>query len=1114
MRQKLTHPVALFTALLFCLLTGSSVFAQDLRVSGKVVSTEAPLAGATVTEKGTDHHVLTDAQGNFTINVADAKAVLVITYVGFTAQEVPLSGRTSLTVTLASAAGQLQDVVVTALGISKEARTIGYATSTVKGNDMIKAREPDAFNSLEGKVSGLTIGTSPELLGRPQIVMRGTKDILIVVDGIPINSDTWNVNADDIESTTVLKGPNAAALYGFRGQNGAIVITTKRGSRDQRGWQVTFNSSNMIEKGYLTIPKDQIEYGRGSNFTYSFGNVLYDYGQRLAVWGPRFEGQQVKQYDSPWDPTTGTRGTTPYLARGKDNLKHFLQAGFLTSDNVSASAGGTNYDIRMSYSHMYQKGQGPNSGLNMDNLNINTTYSVSSKIRFHANLNLNEQYTPNIPDVNYGPNSYVYMFNVYGPADYDVRSLKNYYQAPMGVPGLQQYNENYGRSNNPYYMAYQWLRGHYKTDIYGFIKLTYNITPSLNIALRSQITTWDMLRTEKVPAGTVLNQYLSWYYPGWYGDYREDSRRLIENNTDFLLTYNKHFGDLSVGLDAGANERSYKYSSNYTTTKDLSVPGVYNFTNSQLPVLAYNFGSNMQVNSAYYSLDLGYKNYVNLNTTGRVDNLSTLPSGTNTFFYPSVSLSTNIADYVQLPKAFDLLKVRGSFADVKGGLTSTQIGSAYSALYGTTLNSGLLGYGSELYTSYDGPSYANQSAYSITTYYNGEPSVSYSSNISDPKLKSFDVQSTEGGVDLSMFRHRVALNATYFQTKNGPLIFPLGVASSTGYTSRNVNALTTLKKGVEIDLGLTPVRTKKFSWDLNLNYSTYRETLKSVYGGQNDIVLNNHDYHIGERMDAFYSSAFVRDGSGNIVYQYNQTTQQGNGDPLQAPSDIGDKKLLGYLNPKFTWGINNHFQYQNWSLSFQFDGRVGGVIYDDVWYHAMNGGTAAESDEGALGVARRAEWESVKGGATSPTPSYVGQGVVITGGTPTFSGGNITNMKQLTFATNKGASTVQNYLSGNGLASNFDEFYTISRTYAKLRDVQIGYSLPKKWLGTKFLIKNASVSLVGRNLLYFAKRKDFDIDQYAAGFNVSDHSIQGTSGDVTLSSPTQRRYGVNVNLGF
>lgn len=1114
MRQKLTQPVALFTALLLCLLTGSSVFAQDLRVTGKVVSAEAPLAGATVTEKGTEHHVLTDAEGNFTINVSDAKAVLVISYVGFTAQEVRLAGRTSLAITLAPTGGQLQDVVVTALGISKEARTIGYATSTVKGNDLIKAREPDAFNSLEGKVSGLTIGTSPELLGRPQIVMRGSKDLLIVVDGIPINSDTWNVNADDIESTTVLKGPNAAALYGFRGQNGAIVITTKRGSRDQRGWQVTFNSSNMIEKGYLTIPKDQTEYGRGSNFTYSYGDQLYDYGQRLAVWGPRFEGQKIKQYDSPWDASTGTRQATPYDARGKDNLKHFLQAGFLTTDNIAASAGGTNYDIRMSYSHVYQKGQGPNSGLNMDNLNINTTYSITSKIRFHANLNLNEQYTPNIPDVNYGPNSYVYMFNVYGPADYDVRSLKNYYQGPMGVPGLNQYNENYGRSNNPYFMAYQWLRGHYKTDIYGYIKLTYNITPALNIALRSQITTWDMLRTEKVPAGTVLNQYLSWYYPGWYGDYREDSRRLIENNTDFLLTYNKRFGDLSVGFDAGANERSYKYSSNFTTTKDLSVPGVYSFTNSQLPVLAYNFGSNMQVNSAYYSLDLGYKNYVNLNTTGRVDNLSTLPSGTNTFFYPSVSLSSNIADYVHLPKAFDLLKVRGSFADVKGGLTSTQIGSAYSALYGTTLNSGLLGYGSELYTSYDGPSYANQSAYSITTYFNGEPAVSYSSNISDPKLKSFDVQSTEGGLDLSLFRRRLTLNATYFQTKNGPLIFPLGVASSTGYTSRNVNALTTLKKGWEIDLGLTPVRTKDFSWDLNLNYSTYKETLKSVYGGQNDIVLNNHDYHVGERMDAFYSTAFVRDGSGNIVYQYNQTTQTGNGDPLSAPSDIGDKKLLGYLNPKFTWGINNHFQYKNFSLSFQFDGRVGGVIYDDVYYHTMNGGTALESDQGALGVARRAEWESVKAGASSPTPSYVGQGVVITAGTPTFSGGNITNLKQLQFAQNKGASTVQNYLSGNGLASNFDEFYTISRTYAKLRDVQIGYALPKKWLGARSLIKTASVTLVGRNLLYFAKRKDFDIDQYAAGFNVSDHSIQGTSSDVTLSSPTQRRYGVNLNLGF
>ncbi|TDX00829.1 SusC/RagA family TonB-linked outer membrane protein [Dinghuibacter silviterrae] len=1113
MSQKLTLTAALFTALLLCLLTGSPVSAQDLRVGGKIVSSGAPLAGATVTEKGTKHSTLTDVDGNFSLEVSNLNVTLVVSYVGFTTQEIPLSGRNSISVALIPSGQQLQDVVVTALGISKEAKTIGYATSTVKGNDLIKAREPDVFNSLEGKVSGLTIGSSPELLGRPEIVMRGTKDILIVVDGIPINSDTWNVNADDIESTTVLKGPNAAALYGFQGQNGAIVITTKRGSRDSRGWQVSFNSSTMIEKGFTVIPKDQTEYGRGSNFTYSYGDQLYDYGQRLAVWGPRFEGQKIKQYDSPWDPTTGTRTATNYTARGVNNLQHFLQAGILSTNNVSASAGGSNYDIRMSYSHIYQKGQAPNTGLNMDNLNINTTYSVSPKIRFHANLNLNEQYTPNIPDVDYGPNSYVYMFNVYGPADYDVRDLKNYYKAPMGVPGLTQYNENYGRSNNPYFMAYQWLRGHYKTDIYGYIKLTYNITPELNASIRTQITTWDQTRTEKVPAGTILNQYLSWYYPGWYGDYREDDRKLLENNTDVLLSYNKKFSDWTIGANAGANERSYKYNSSFTTTKDLSVPGVYSFTNSQLPVLAYNFGSNMQVNSAYYSVDLGYKSYVNLSTTGRVDHLSTLPSGTNTFFYPSVSLSTSIGDYVKLPKAFDLLKLRGSYADVKGGLTSSQIGSAYSALYGTTLNSGLLGYGSELYSSYNGPSYANQSAYSITTYYNGEPAVSYSSNIANPKLKSYDVQSFEEGLDLSMFRHRVGLDVTYFQTKNGPQIFPLGVASSTGYTSQNVNAVTTLKKGWEADLALTPIRTAKFTWDVNLNWSTYRETLKKVYGSLNHIVINNHDFHVGDRMDAFYSTAFVRDGSGNIVYQYAQNTQTGNGDPLQAPSDIGDKKLLGYLNPKYTWGINNRFTYKSFSLSFQFDGRVGGVIYDDVWYHAMNGGTAIESDQGALGAARRAEWESVKAGAAKPTPSYIGDGVVITAGTPSFSGGNITNIKQLTFAKNTGASTVQNYLSGNGLASNFDEFYTISRTYAKLREVQIAYMIPKKVLG-KTLIKTASVSLVGRNLLYFAKRKDFDIDQYAAGYNAADNSTQGTSGDVTLSSPTQRRYGINLNLGF
>jgi hypothetical protein len=302
----------------------------------------------------------------------------------------------------------------------------------------------------------------------------------------------------------------------------------------------------------------------------------------------------------------------------------------------------------------------------------------------------------------------------------------------------------------------------------------------------------------------------------------------------------------------------------------------------------------------------------------------------------------------------------------------------------------------------------------------------------------------------------------------------------------------------------SPIRNPHgFSWDILTNWATYRETLKSIYGGLSFISLNNHNYRVGDRLDAYYSTKFVRDGSGNIVYG------SGTGYPLQAPtqSDNSNRGLIGYLNPDFAFGINNRFSYKNFSISFQFDGRIGGKIYDRVWYQGNNGGTSIESASGAFGVARRSEWNSTNQGQSAPVAAYVGQGVVIASGTPHYTNGQLDNLKSLTFAKNTTASTVQNYLS-SGLGSNFDEYYFIDRSFVKLREVNLTYNFPMK--GKTF--KAISVSLIGRNLLYFAKRKDFDIDQYPAGYNNSDLSANGTNPD--LQSATSRRFGANLNVSF
>ena len=517
----------------------------------------------------------------------------------------------------------------------------------------------------------------------------------------------------------------------------------------------------------------------------------------------------------------------------------------------------------------------------------------------------------------------------------------------------------------------------------------------------------------------------------------------------------------------------------------------------------------MQVYSGYYNVDLTYKNYFTISNTGRVDNLSTLPAGYNTFFYPSVSASTVLTDYLRLPEIVSFFKLRASYADVKGGLTSTTVPSAYTAITGISTGS-LLGYGTDLYTSYDGPTYTNQNTYSIASYYNGTTSANYSNTIANPSLKPYDVQSLELGTDIRFLKNRLGFDVTYFRTVNGPLIYQLGVAPSTGYYAQNVNGITSLKNGFEISMNATPIRSSKgLTWDVNLNWSTYKETLKSIYGSESSLSLNGHNYVVGERLDNFYSTKFVRDQSGNVIYA--------GGLPISAPSlaDNSNRGLIGHLNPDFTFGVNNRFSYKSFSLSFQFDGRIGGKIYDRVLYQGNNGGTSIESASGDFGVARLAEWNVAKAnGGTLPSTyagAYVGKGVIITAGTPHFTNGQIDNLSSLKFDANTQATTVQSYLS-SGIGGNFDEYYMFDRSFVKLREVVLSYNLPAKFVNKKFF-KAISVSLVGRNLLYFAQRKDFDIEQYASGFNIADRSAGGTP-STDLQSATSRRFGFNVNFSL
>jgi TonB-linked SusC/RagA family outer membrane protein len=1044
---------------------------QVTGIEGYVKSTTGEsLPGATISVKGTTQGVISESDGRFSIS-AQPEDTLVVSFVGFQTQEISVGNMRFINVILSEAVQQIQEVVVTALGIEKTRNTIGYAIGEVNGEDLTKAREPNAINSLVGKVSGLVVGSSPEMLGAPTILLRGVKP-LIVVDGIPVQSDTWNINPDDIENYVILKGPTAAALYGSRGQNGAIQITTKRGKTNEmnnKEFRVDFNSSTMVDNGFIAIPEVQDEYGPGDHGRYAFvdGKGAGTNDGDYDIWGPKFEGQLIPQYDSPIDPVTGERIPTPWVGRGKDNLKRFLEPGLLTSNNISISSATNKYDLRLGAGYTYQKGIVPNTHLNIANFTMTGGYNVSKKLRVEANLAYSRQFTDNVPDVNYGPNSIIYNIITWGGADWDIDDMRDYWQP--GKEGVQSIFAEYQRYHNPYFMSYEWLRGHQKSDVNGYASITYSITDNMNVMLRTALSYYDLFRTEKLP-------YSAHPYgrEAGLGDYREDNRNLLENNTDILLNYNKYlFPKWNLHVAAGANARNFSYHSSYATTDYLNVPGWYNLLNSKNPVKSYNFNSTMLVLSAYGLVDLTYNDFITLSLTGRWDKNSTLPSDNNVYFYPSISSSIEMTKIVPIPKV-DSWKIRGSYANVGSALTTAVIGPSYDAQ-----GQYVLDYGGIYYSPYDGPSYINSASYEIGLI-QSQPAASFTNTITNPGIEPSFSSAWEVGTDISTFSNRLTFDFTYFSSIDGPKIFALPISSASGFEYALVNGIKVKRKGYEFSVTGVPVMIGgKFKWEISANYSSYQSYLNEIYPGVDEY---NIYLKVGDRMDKMFGSDFVRTADGQLI-----------NDESGRPIRNAVPQFLGYTNPDWVGAINNQITYKAFSLSFQFDGRFGGSILDYVEKKTYQGGRHINTVEGEMEEARYNDYLGVK--------SYIGDGVVVSNGVAIEydADGNIINYDELEFAPNTTSTFLQDYISRY---YGTDNSTNISRTFVKLREVVLTYNFPEKILKGSF-IRQASVSFVARNLLYFAERSDMDIEQYPGSNRYSG-----------LQTPTMRRYGINLGITF
>ncbi|MBL7740928.1 MAG: SusC/RagA family TonB-linked outer membrane protein [Chitinophagaceae bacterium] len=1089
MKKRLLMPVLARTILLFIFFSffhfvfagekNTGFFPVAVTVKGVIKDQEGkPLAGANISEKNANNNVTTDANGQFAITVRDG-ATLVISFIGFETQEVAVVAGKDLDIALVRTTVLTSEVVVTALGIRKERQKISYATQEVKGSALEKAPEPNVVSNMVGKVAGLNIATKSNLFENPEILLRGAAT-LVVIDGVPTdkdNFDFWNLNPNDIESVNVLKGTAAAALYGTLGINGAIMITTKKGKAGARGVEVTYNTTTQFQMGFLRVPKTQKQYGMGWSGYYAFingkggGGWYDDYGY---VWGPKLDVanstnasgfEEYPQYNSPYDPNTffpfSQRGYNdqshykplPAISRGKDNLKNFLDNELLTTHNVSVAGKNENADYRISVTHLYQKGQVPNTKVNATTISLAGGIKVNEKLRLESTLSYNKQYTPNYPQTFYGANNFFYNILLWMGPDVDIRDLRNYWQPgggrdaggslyQYGVKDEQQFNYNYTWYNNPWYLAYEALNGYTNDVITGQLNATYDFTKDLSFFVRSGIITNNALSTVKTPKSYIY--YGNAEFDGNYSERRTSSFQIV---TDALLTYKKTIAqDFNFTASLGGSSRFTTAGYSYSKTNGLSVPASYNFANSTNAVTTVNQRREKMVNSVFGYVDADYKRMIYLGITARNDVTTSLQKPNNSYVYPSASLGLVLSNMVKMPDFISYAKLRGSWS---------KISSDNINLYG------------DPYRDW----YATLPVYTTGPRWNGtNTSLVSPGTLIQAAIKPNSTISQEYGAEARFLKNRIGLDFTYFTYLDKDFAIPAPVSSASGYNSLFVNGDEIQRKGVELVVTATPIATGNLKWDITANYSTVHSWAKEWY---NDEPIRN-GIKKGERVDIYRGWDWERSPEGQIVYNSNGT-----------PKYINQLVNIGHTDPDFIAGLTNNLSYKNFTLSFSFDGRIGGIMYNGLEQKLYEGGM------------HPATANSFRDDAYDGNATYIGNGVVVTSGDIQYDvQGNIISDTRK-FAANTNAVNFIDWVFST-YVNGVDGANIYKRSFVKLREVIIGYNVKKEWL-KKTPFTAASVSITGRNLLLFTKVPDMDPDGYS-----------GT----TLAEPTYRNIGINLNLKF
>lgn len=1059
--------------------------AQVTTVRGIVTTEEdgEPVIGASVIVKGTALGTVTDVNGRFELSGLPPSATrLLISYISLMAKEVAIAPQVS--VTLKSDTHLLDEVVVTALGISREKKALGYTAQEVKQDALVQGKDNNLLNSLSGKIAGVRITNTQGDVGSSRIVIRGETSIagenqpLFVVDGIPVDNSQLNarssgrdfknaiadLNPEDIKTLTVLKGPNAAALYGARAAHGAIVITTKGGDKRQKGIGITLHSSTQVSF-VATLPEFQNLFGQGAG-----GRFSYVDGKGAGVndgvdesWGPRLDiGLLIPQFDSPLD-ADGNRVATPWVSH-PNNVRDYFRMGISTNNGISIARGDDKYQFRVGYNYEKQVSIVPDAGTNKTNISLNTDYHLAKWIVVGATANYIVYTAPSLPGSatpsgsNVRSNSPMLQFLWFG-RQVDTNSLKADY--------TRNWNSSY--YDNPFWSASYNTQSQERHRLIGDLHAEFRLTDGLNVRFRTSTDWYNDRRKSKVKWGSAGAG-------SPYGSYAEDAYTVKENNTEVLATYIKQLNK-NWGIDAllGFNVRNKQYENNYQAAPRLAVADLYTLTNSRDPLTSSNDFYCLRQYGLYGSIQLDYRRWAFLNITGRNDWSSTLPVDNNSYFYPSVTASVLLSEaFGWRSKAVNYLKIRGGWSQVGADANPYQLATVFTS----------------------------------ETAFNGNPLQSSSTIGMNPNLKPEKTSSIEAGFEAAFWDNRLYLDFTYYKTDSRNQILKLATTAASGYTSQVRNAGHIRNRGYEIQLGAVPIQTLKgFRWNLDLNYGA--NSSKVVKLDDEGLITSYQLYSsgiqilasVGEAYGTLFGTSYVRDANGNVVVDANG-----------LPKISTTNKTLGKFTPDWTGGISNTFSYRSLSLSFLIDASVGGSIFSNTNKTGKYTGVLAntlsgrDAEHGGLWYYTDAMGNNVRL-PESPSYSVSSDGLYyaqVNGqSTRVYQDGIMVEGVTESGSKNEEVVSAEKY---------YHRIYSIAEanvydaSYVKLREVALSYRLPRLWT-QKLHLQEASVTLTGRNLWTIYKSVP-NIDPESA---LTTGNAQGVE---AYSLPTTRSFGVNLSVKF